>query len=131
MCGRRDPTTIAAVIECCLLVDDSQTFLEAAQGLLERQGLRVVGVASNGVDALRLTRELKPDVVLLDVDLGADSGFDVVRRLRDDDTSPPVILISTHSEQDYRELVTASPAAGFLPKAHLSAGAIRSLLDRN
>jgi DNA-binding NarL/FixJ family response regulator len=131
MCERHGTTTVTPVIEYCLIVDDSERFLEAAKRLLERQGLRVVAVASNGVDAVRLAQELKPDVVLLDVHLGADSGFDVLRRLRDDESAPPVILISTQSEQDYRDLIAASPAAGFLPKTHLSAGAIRKLLDRS
>jgi DNA-binding NarL/FixJ family response regulator len=114
----------------CLIVDDSPRFLEAARGLLEREGVVVVGVATNGDDAVRRAAELRPDVTLVDIDLGGQSGFDVVRRLhREADLAPSVvILISTHAEQDYADLVAASPAAGFLPKTRLSAGAIRDLL---
>jgi CheY-like chemotaxis protein len=114
----------------CLIVDDSPRFLDAARGLLERQGITVVGVASTGAEALQRVQELHPDVTLLDIDLGGESGLELARRLHDQpDLAPgPVILISTHAEQDYAELIAASPAVGFLPKAGLSADAIRRLL---
>ena len=114
----------------CLIVDDSPRFLEAARGLLEREGIVVVAVATNGADAIRRAAELGPDVILVDIDLAGQSGFDVVRRLTREADLPPsaVILISTHAEEDYADLIAASPAAGFLPKTRLSAGAIRDLL---
>ena len=118
----------------CLLVDDSPRFLDAARGLLEGQGVAVVGVASNSADALQRAGELRPDVTLLDIDLGGESGLELARRLHGQTTgqagqaSTPVILISTHAEQDYAELIAASPAIGFLPKTALSADAIRGLL---
>jgi CheY-like chemotaxis protein len=114
----------------CLVVDDNPSFLEAARALLERQGMSVVGVASNGAEALQQARGLEPDVVLLDISLGEESGFDVARRLAEDrgERGPAVILISTHAEVDFAELIARSPAVGFLPKTELSADAIRSLL---
>jgi CheY-like chemotaxis protein len=114
----------------CLIVDDSPRFLDAVRGLLERQGITVVGVASNSAEALQRARELRPDVTLLDIDLGGESGIEVARRLhRQPGLVPaPVILISTHAEQDYAELIAASPAVGFLPKTALSAAAIHDLL---
>jgi DNA-binding NarL/FixJ family response regulator len=112
----------------CLIVDDSPRFLDAARGLLERQGITVVGVASNSADALRRAGELRPDVTLLDLDLGGESGLELARRLHGQPGPAPVILISTHAEQDYAELIAASPAIGFLPKTTLSGDAIRDLL---
>jgi DNA-binding NarL/FixJ family response regulator len=114
----------------CFIVDDSSRFQHAARGVLEREGVTVVGVASTGADALRQVVELGPDVTLVDIDLGGESGFDVVRQLHQDGGVPAarLILISTHAEEDYAELIAASPAAGFLPKTALSAGAIRDLL---
>jgi CheY-like chemotaxis protein len=114
----------------CLIVDDSWHFLNAARGLLERQGVVVVGVASTGAEAVRRVEELRPDVTLVDIDLGGESGFEVARRLQHDSngTPGPVIMISTHAEQDYADLIAASPAIGFLPKSALSADAIRDLL---
>src|SRR5689334_3807569 len=80
----------------CLIVDDSLRFLDAARALLERQGVEVIGVATTGVEALQQTRALRPDVTLVDIDLGGESGFDVAERLREDANRAPVILISTH-----------------------------------
>jgi DNA-binding NarL/FixJ family response regulator len=115
----------------CLIVDDSRRFLDAARGLLERQGITVVGVASTGVDALRLAEELRPDVTLLDIDLGGESGFEVAGRLsrRANGSPSTIILISTHDGQDFADLIAASPAVGFLSKSALSAAGIRDLLD--
>ena len=114
----------------CLIVDDSPWFLDAARGLLERQGVTVVGVASNSAEALQRAQELRPDVTLLDIDLGGESGLELARRLhRQPGLVPaPVILVSTHAEQDYAELIAASPVVGFLPKTALSAAAIGDLL---
>jgi DNA-binding NarL/FixJ family response regulator len=114
----------------CLIVDDSPRFLAAARGLLEREGVHVVGVASNSTEALWLTAELRPDVTLVDIGLGSESGFELARRISRQATPPTsrVILISTRDEEDYRDLIAASPAVGFLPKGALCARAICDLL---
>jgi DNA-binding NarL/FixJ family response regulator len=124
------PTCDPEAMVRCLLVDDSPRFLDAARGLLERQGMTVVGVASNSTEALQRAEELRPDVTLLDLDLGGESGLELARRLHGQagPAPAPVILISTHAEQDYAELIAASPAIGFLPKTALSADAVRDLL---
>jgi DNA-binding NarL/FixJ family response regulator len=116
----------------CVIVDDSPAVLRAARGLLEREGIAVVGVAATGAEALRLAGELEPDVVLVDIDLGRDSGFEVARRLVGVADGAPLrsILISTHDEADFADLIAASPAIGFLPKSDLSAEAIHELLAR-
>jgi DNA-binding NarL/FixJ family response regulator len=113
-----------------LIVDDNLRFLEAARSLLEREGLSVVGVASTSADAVRSARELRPDVTLIDVDLGDESGFDLTWRLTQsaDSGTAAVVLISAYPEADLRDLVDASPAVGFLPKARLSRRAIDNLL---
>src|SRR5258708_29757475 len=116
----------------CLIVDDSSHFVAAARGLLEREGVTVVGVASTGADALRCFEELRPDVTLVDLDLGGESGFDVAEQLHraGEPTPSPVILISTHAAQDFAELIETSPAVGFMAKSDLSGGAIRDLIRR-
>jgi DNA-binding NarL/FixJ family response regulator len=106
----------------CLIVDDNRPFLEAARLLLEREGIAVAGVATTSSDALRLEEELRPDVVLVDIRLGDESGFDLARRL-----SRTVILISTHAQNEYADQIAASPAAGFIPKAQLSASTVLRL----
>jgi DNA-binding NarL/FixJ family response regulator len=115
----------------CLIVDDSPDVLRAASELLEGEGIAVVGVAATGEQASILMEELKPDVVLIDIVLGAESGFDLARRLvhTRDSVGSRTILISTHDEADFAKLIEASPAIGFLPKSDLSAMSIRRLLD--
>ncbi len=117
----------------CLIVDDSPRFLVAARGLLEREGIAVVGVASTGAEAAQQVRRLQPDVVLVDIDLGGQSGFDVVRQLHriGHTAALRMILISTHAEQDYADLIAESPAIGFLAKTDLSARAIGDLFHRH
>jgi DNA-binding NarL/FixJ family response regulator len=112
----------------CLIVDDSAGFRDAARALLERGGIAVVGTASDGMEALSRGRELRPDVALVDVHLGAESGFDIAQELAVHVADTAVILISTHEEQDFADLIAASPARGFLPKMALSPNAIRDLL---
>jgi DNA-binding NarL/FixJ family response regulator len=113
----------------CLIVDDNASFRNAAGNLLERQGVTVVGLASNAAEALRVARELLPDVVLVDIVLGRESGFDVARELAGSGgEGPTVILISTHAEADFADLILQTPAAGFVAKSELSAEAIERLI---
>jgi DNA-binding NarL/FixJ family response regulator len=114
----------------CFLVDDSPHFLTAARALLERDGFVVVGVASTADEAVRRVQETRPDAVLIDVELGAESGFDVARRLvRETDLDRSrLIMISTYGEDDLSDLISAAPVAAFLPKSRLSAGAVRQIL---
>jgi DNA-binding NarL/FixJ family response regulator len=118
----------------CIVVDDNPHFAKAASLLLKSEGLNVVGTASTGSEAVGLVRDLRPELVILDIDLGAESGFEVARRLRSSDTQvpprnvPDIILVSTHDEEDFAELIRDSVAAGFLAKSDLSVAAIRRLL---
>jgi CheY-like chemotaxis protein len=116
----------------CLIVDDSPQFLAAARRWLERQGITVVGVASTTAEAVQQTAELHPDAVLVDIDLAGESGFEVARQLQETAGADSfhVILISAYAEEDYAELIAASPAVGFLPKTTLSGQRIRELVDQ-
>ena len=115
----------------CLIVDDSADFVEAARHLLEHGGITVVGVASTGAEALRCFEEQRPDVTLVDVNLGRENGFDLAEQLhRSGLRAPsPVILISTHAEQDFADMIATSRAIGFLGKIALTPDAIRDLVD--
>ena len=117
----------------CVIVDDNPAVLHAASHLLETQGVAVVGVAATGEEALALMEEQEPDVMLVDIDLGIESGFELARRLAPclARTRSSVILISTHDEVDYATLIAASPAIGFLPKSDLSAAGIHRLLAQD
>jgi DNA-binding NarL/FixJ family response regulator len=113
-----------------LIVDDNHRFLAAARDLLEREGMTVVGVASTGADALRYADELQPDVALVDIVLGEESGLNLAELLagRANAGRTRVVLISTHAEEDFVELIEGSSAVGFLSKSRLSGRALRELL---
>jgi DNA-binding NarL/FixJ family response regulator len=128
MCGQPPDAILNRVDLSCLIVDDSREFLEAASSLLAREGVAVVGAAGTASEALQLVAELRPQVVLVDIDLGGESGFEVTRRIAKA-ASTSVILISTHSEDDFADLIAESPATGFISKTELSGQAIRGLLD--
>jgi DNA-binding NarL/FixJ family response regulator len=110
-----------------LIVDDSRHFLNAARGVLEQDGIVVVGVASTGAVAVQLARELRPDGILVDVDLGDESGLDLAREFASSDAGP-VVLISAYAESELADLIAASPAVGFVSKSELSASAVSSLI---
>ena len=124
-CDRR-----AAVPIRCLIVDDNPGFRHEMGGLLTEQGLEVVGGAASAAEALRQIAELRPDVALIDIDLGRDSGLTLATRLSEtpERAVPNVILISTHDGGAFAELIERSSALGFLPKTELSGAAIRRML---
>jgi DNA-binding NarL/FixJ family response regulator len=113
----------------CLIVDDSADFVDAARALLESEGCSVVGAASTSAEALRYFEELRPDVTLVDINLGAESGFELAEQLSriGGPTASPVILISTHAAQDFADMIDTSPAIGFLSKSALTCAAIHEL----
>ena len=113
----------------CVIVDDSPQFYEAARQLLAHDGIAVVGFAATSDEAVTATSALRPDVVLVDIDLGIESGFDVARRLAGALRGrPPLVLISAESGSELAELVDASSALGFVSKTDLSGDTIRKLL---
>jgi DNA-binding NarL/FixJ family response regulator len=115
----------------CLIVDDNTSFREEMGALLSEQGVDVVGGAGTAADARRQITELRPDVALIDIDLGGESGLELVRELRDElsrPADPHLILISTHDETEYADLISASSAIGFLAKTDLSAATVCRML---
>jgi CheY-like chemotaxis protein len=118
----------------CLLVDDSPAFLEAASKFLAGEGLEIVATANTSTEALARVRELEPEVTIVDVNLGAESGFDLAWELAASSEGAPTstILTSTRGESDLAELVAVTPVLGFISKTELSAGAVRDFVaDRD
>ena len=116
----------------CLIVDDSPTFCAAVQRTLEAAGMTVVGTASSLATAVAAAQATAPDLILVDIDLGGESGFDVVEALHRARTRPRpvIILVSTHDLEDFADMVEASPAIGFLQKFELSAELILQTVAR-
>jgi two-component system, NarL family, nitrate/nitrite response regulator NarL len=116
----------------CLIVDDSPEFSRAARLLLEQEGVEVVDIAASAEEAVRRALALRPDVTLVDIYLDGESGFALARALaaNGDAAAGQLIMISTHDQDEFAELIEVSPAIGFLAKPDLSAEAIRALLGR-
>jgi DNA-binding NarL/FixJ family response regulator len=127
MCLPAPGAILGCVALRCLIVDDNGGFRDAARTLLEREEIEVVGVASNASEACSLVAELRPEVVLVDIALGVESGFELTRALSRA-SAATLILISTLSEIDFADLIAASPAAGFITKSELSARAVRDIV---
>ncbi len=112
-----------------LIVDDHPSFRASARAMLESEGFDVVGEAADGTSALDAMTELRPDLVLLDVQLPDMSGFDVCAALaRRNEPPPEVILVSSRDVSDYGELIATSCACGFVPKGELSGELVAALL---
>jgi CheY-like chemotaxis protein len=114
------------VAKTILIVDDYAPFRDSARSLLESEGFDVVGEAENGVAALRVAKDVKPEIVLLDVELPDFDGFEVADRLRKLEPAPVVIL--TSSRDDYRLLIGSSAARAFVRKDELSGDTLASAL---
>jgi DNA-binding NarL/FixJ family response regulator len=111
-----------------LIVDDHAGFRSLARRLLTSGGFDVVGEAADGRAAVTAVHQLRPDVVLLDVQLPDIDGFQVTARLLRNSAGPAVVLTSTRDRTDYGERVDRSGARGFIPKAELSGAAVRAVL---
>ncbi len=115
--------------ETVLIVDDHPSFRASARAILEADGFEVVGEAADGASALTAIGELRPELVLLDIQLPDMTGFDVCAALESwNGSAPAVILVSSRDVSDYGELVASSRARGFVPKAELSGEAVGALL---
>jgi DNA-binding NarL/FixJ family response regulator len=111
-----------------LVVDDHDGFRSFARALLQAEGFEIVGEAIDGASALEAVAKLRPDMVLLDVQLPDLDGFQVAERLAERDDPPLVVLVSTRDAASYRRRLADTPARGFIPKGELSGPALRALV---
>ena len=126
---RRSVCHALRVARTVLIVDDHPSFRASARAMLESEGYDVVGEATDGVTALEAVWALRPELVLLDVQLPDMSGFDVCAALKTrDGTAPDVILVSSRDVTDFGGLVEISGASGFIPKGELSGELLAALL---
>lgn len=111
-----------------LIVDDHPGFRHQARILFESANYDVVGEADDVASAVRAAADLRPAIVLLDVQLPDGDGFRATRRMLTADAPPAVILISTRDAADYGARIDASGARGFISKADLSVNTLEALL---
>jgi DNA-binding NarL/FixJ family response regulator len=111
-----------------LIVDDHEDFRRSAAALLSAEGFDVVGVAANGDGAVEAVARLRPQVVLLDIQLPDVDGFAVAERLARTANPPRVVLISSREAAAYGARVRTARALGFLAKRELSGAALAALV---
>lgn len=112
-----------------LIVDDHAPFRRTGRQVLQHAGFEVVGEAMDGAQALELAATLRPDVVLLDVQLPDTDGFQVAAEILRRPDPPLVLLVSSRSRSDYGPLIERSGATGFLTKAELTGAAVREIVS--
>jgi DNA-binding NarL/FixJ family response regulator len=110
-------------------VDDHAGFRSSARALLEAEGFDVVGEAGDGASALVAVERLRPQVVLLDVQLPDIDGFEIAERLARASEPAVVVLVSTRGVSSYRRRLARSPARGFIAKCELSGNALAALVS--
>ena len=124
-CGRCDTCLVQLTV---LIVDDHEGFRQMARALLEAEGIEVVGEAADGESAITEAERLRPQLVLLDVQLPGIDGFEVAARLGEASDPPAVVLTSSHAASSYRRRLAQCPARAFIPKGELSGEALAALL---
>jgi DNA-binding NarL/FixJ family response regulator len=112
-----------------LIVDDHPSFRVTARALLEAEGFDVVGEAEDGAGAIEVARRLRPEVVLLDVNLPDIDGFEVAARLASNGGSPAIVLTSSRDKSEFGGLVERSCACGFVPKGELSGVTLKTQVE--
>jgi DNA-binding NarL/FixJ family response regulator len=122
----REDCAMAATV---LIVDDHASFRAMARRLLEAEGYEVVGEAADGGSCLSAAALLRPDVVLLDIQLPDIDGFAVAGELAHGDSPPSVVFVSSRDESAYRRRLAGGGGRGFIAKGDLSGARLTALLE--
>jgi CheY-like chemotaxis protein len=120
--------TIGAVRPTVVIVDDHVAFRASARELLDAEGFDVIGEAADGAEAVEAVAALRPDVVLLDIQLPGVDGLAVAEQLASAPDPPAVVLISSRDAGAYGPRLRETPARGFIPKSRLSGEALTALV---
>jgi DNA-binding NarL/FixJ family response regulator len=111
-----------------LIVDDHAGFRLSARRILEVDGYEIAGEAEDGRSAIEAAERLRPDIVLLDVNLPDRDGFEIARELAGQPGAPAIVLTSSHDREDFGDSLQSSRAAGFVPKGELCGAAVAALV---
>jgi two-component system response regulator NreC len=111
-----------------LLVDDHEIVRTGLSMLLESEtDMKIIGQASNGVQALEMASELHPDVVIMDITLPDISGIEVTRRLKAQHPEIAVVALTIHEDQQYFFEMLQAGADGYVPKRAASDDLIKAI----
>jgi DNA-binding NarL/FixJ family response regulator len=116
-----------------MVVDDQKAFGELASEILgQAEGFEVVAIAGSGEEALRLVDELRPDLVIMDVQLGGGmNGFEATERTLERHPHTKVVVISMYHEEEYSRLAAQVGAFGFISKQDFNLEVLEKALRSN
>ena len=113
-----------------ILVDDQPIFQDIIRGVLQRTGrFQFVGEASDGAEAIKMYNQLRPDLVIMDVQMAPVNGFEATVRIKESNPEALIILTSMNANSGYDRVAIESGATGFVPKKGLNAESILSLIE--
>ncbi len=113
-----------------LIVDDQTPFREASRMVVEMtDGFEVCGEATNGTEAIELVEQLRPDLVLMDVQMPGIDGIETTRRITALPEPPAVVVMSTHESGDYETVAVAAGAVGFVPKSEFGFDTLEAMWE--
>ena len=99
-----------------LLIDDHRLFREGVQSLLQRRNIEVLAAVGDGSEGIKLTRELRPDIVLLDMRMPVNDGVSVLKQLKQQELTMPVVILTTSSHEPDLLEALKNGASGYLLK---------------
>lgn len=111
-----------------LLVDDNENFIETLAGYIKTfPAVEIVGKAGSGEEAVKLSSKLKPDLVLMDIQMPGLSGFETTRLLKSTENPPRILLLSFNSNPLYKSESIKAGADGYLEKSDINSGLLRKI----
>lgn len=113
-----------------LIADDHRLFAETLEALLATEKrVKVVGAARDGKEAVRLTRKLRPDVILMDISMPVMDGFEATRRIRREREDACVLMLTGSNSRNDVDLARKAGAAGYVTKDRIAAELVDAIVE--
>ena len=116
---------VVGVAPRVLVVDDHRTFAELLSGALAASGMEPCGVATSGAQALAMVQELRPDIVVMDIEMPRQDGLATTRRIREVAPHTLVAVVTAHRDPDWVARAAQAGASAFIPKD----GSLSEMID--
>ena len=112
-----------------LLADDHQIVRQSLKVLLEKEGLKIVGEASNGQEAVRIAESMHPDVAVLDVSMAVLNGIDAAKEIQKVSPQTKTIFLTVHDEDPYLLDALRVGAKGYVVKTHAAENLVQAIRE--